>query len=348
MKRIFPLVISLILFASAASPSLAHHKGRVLGASTPSSEVNFPPVTNGPGFILPDSPFYFLDKIKQDVRLLVAFTPEGKAKIHQNIAGERMAELRIMFARNNQNGINKTLLELRNEVTASAKELTNAELGGRNVGEAAKEINESIKTQRDVLSALEKQTNGTLQTQVGMAKMSIRQAKIEVEDALPADLIDKEIEESIQHELDDKIDSAKDNTDDISRLLGELNTQASDAAKNSLKNREEALKKAIEANNEELKQKQESLLALEKKKQEKYLELQKKATEQAKKETEKMREATAKLQESQNEIEEISNSTRELDKSMLELNSNADISAMLTPSPIQFQTKQVEIVNPKN
>lgn len=347
MKRFFPLVLALFIYLSASMPSLAHHRGRVLGASTPSSDVNFPSISNGPGFILPDSPLYFLDKIKQDIRLLIAITPEDKAKIHQNIAGERVAELRIMFARNHQKGIDRALLELKREVNSSAKELTNAELSGRNIATTAKEINDSIKSQRDVLSSLEKQTNGTLQLQIGLAKMAIKEAKAEVEDTLPEDELNKEIQESMEDELEDEIDDTSEHSDKITNLISELNKEASEAAKHALNKREEALKKAIEIKNEELKKKQEKLLESEKKKQEKYFELKKKSIEKSKQEAEKIREAAKKLKESQNEMNEIQNSTRELDKSMLEFNSSIEIQTMLTPSPNQTETKEVENENEK-
>ena len=76
MKRNLIFTILLIVFVSYPSSSLASE---------------FPLVTGGPGFILSDSPFYALDRLFQKGKLILAFTPQKRAEVRNNIMGERMA-----------------------------------------------------------------------------------------------------------------------------------------------------------------------------------------------------------------------------------------------------------------
>ena len=110
--------LSIALAFLVVKPTFAHHQQQVLGVATISADtlqnLQIPSTSEGPGLILPDSPLFFLDQLKQEFRLFLVFTPEAKAKIHASIAGERMAELRFMVQKNSKRGIEYLCGEVEN------------------------------------------------------------------------------------------------------------------------------------------------------------------------------------------------------------------------------------------
>ena len=277
-----------------ASGAFAHHREKVLGVSTQSSDLSFPEeVTAGPGAILPDSPFYVLDTFWQQVKLSIARSPEDKAKVRAQIAGERLAELRIMLSQNDPAGIDRALTQLTKETEDAANELSNASASGKEVGEAAKQLNEAIKIQRDILGKLSDQSAGTLRLKFKTTREALKASKVEVEDELPDDLLENEIEEELENEIEDDAHEAEDLTGALEEQIGELQKQASESAKKQEKKRAEAILKAIEAKNGQLKKETEALLKAEKKE-----------TEEARKQQESLREKAKRAAEAARELKE--------------------------------------------
>lgn len=298
------ILVLLLLIWVVSQPVYARHR-RVLGVSTESATPQIPPTAEGPGLILPDSPFFFLDQIKQTTRLFFAFNSEAKAKIHNAVAGERLAELRLMLARQHSDGIKTALEGISENLQEAADNLSNAQLSGKDIAESAREINNDIKRRQELLDVLESQADGVLKLRVLTAQASILQSKMKVEDGLPDDELENEIRDDLNREIKRRVHDATDSAKELEEGLDELNKQASEAAHKSLERREEALKKAIEKRNESLKKIQEKLLEKEKKKHEKLLEAQKKSSEQARHAIEKSKEAAEKFQEAQKKIDEI-------------------------------------------
>src|SRR3989344_4866574 len=297
-------LVLLILILVTSEPVYARHR-RVLGVSTESAAPQIPPTAEGPGLVLPDSPFFFLDQLKQATRLFFAFSPEAKAKIHNAVAGERLAELRIMLSRQNNNGIETALEGVSKNLEEAAENLNNAQLSGKDIAETAREINNDIKRRQESLDILESQVDGELELMVSAAQASILQSKIEVEDGLPDDELENENRDDLDREIERRIEEATEAAIELEDDLDDLEEEASKAAQKALGRREEALKKAIEKRNESLKKVQEKLLENEKKKQEKLLEAQKKSAEQAKQVIEKAKEAAKKFEEAQKKIDEM-------------------------------------------
>ena len=152
---LFSLVFSFVLIFSPSA--IASHRAQVLGDATVPSDLSIPPTGEGPGILLPDSPFFFLDELKQNLRLFLAFNPEVKAKVHAAIAGERLAELQFMLAKNNEDGIRIALLGVSDNLKKAAEDLSRAKLKGKDIKILAKTLNDSIKEKREKLSFLEYQ-----------------------------------------------------------------------------------------------------------------------------------------------------------------------------------------------
>lgn len=286
-KKITILLSSFLFLLLVATPVFAR-QSEVLAESTQAASLNFPPTTQGPGFILPNSPLFFLDQWYQQLKLSMATTPEAKAKVRSQIIGERMAELKVMLSLNNEKEINKALQNLTDESNQGAKDLLNSSNKGTNVEEAAKVLNESIKQERDTLATLNKQSTGSLSSDFQSARERTTVQKAAVVEKLPVALIKREVESDLENEVEDKAEEAHSAALDLEDHLKELQNQASEAAKESQDKRLEIIKKAIESKNEQLKKQNEAELKAEeirqeglKKEQERLIESAKKAAEAA-------------------------------------------------------------------
>jgi len=301
----FFLAAIAVSFLPCGNVVYAHHKKQVLGESTVASELTFPPVTSGPGFILPDSPLYFLDNFVQEVRLIAALTPESKARVRSQIAGERMAELRLMLSRDDKKGIDIALAGLKKENALASGHLREAAAQGKDVSLLARDLNDSMRTHRDVLRVLVDQSDGSLRLQLKAAQEEVKLAKVEVEDELPPELLEQEIEEGLEAEVSDEVEQAEQSTKDIEHDLIELEKQATSAAKKELTKREEAIQKAIEEKNEQLVKVKTGELTVVKKRQEKLTDIQKEKIEEARRAVQEARQAAKKFEEAKREEEAV-------------------------------------------
>lgn len=233
MRKLFIFLLSISLASVvgvlSSSSAYASHQEDVLGvASAP--VLSIPPTAEGPGLILPDSPLYLVDQIKQEFRLLLAFTPEQKAKIHNTIAGERLAELRLMLVKNNVAGIRTALQGVSDNLKAAAQDVTDAKLTGRNVDLLAKQINDSIKEKQQVLSVLEQQATGEIKAQVLAAQETLKIAKVKVEENLPTDLLTTETIDDLNQQIGSNLNSASLSAAEINRAISVLTKLSSQSA----------------------------------------------------------------------------------------------------------------------
>jgi len=294
----------VVIFLSFAISTYAHHQRQVLGDQTTPSELILPPVTSGAGFILPDSPLFFLDKMFQGVRLVLAFTPERKARTHAQIAGERLAELRIMLARNDSDGISTSLSNLTQEVNQMSRTLSDASLNGRDVSLLAKQFNETIKAHRKVLGILKDQTEGVLKLQLKTARETLKTAKVEIEDELAEDELENEIEEDLNEEIEDEVEESSRSAKRLDHAINVLSKLASQAAQKRQARREQALRHAIEVKNEAIRKQEEKFLEEEEKKHKRLLEEREKAIKEAREAIGKSQEAAHKLKEAHEAVNE--------------------------------------------
>lgn len=239
---------SLIIVLSSNS-ALAITAKEVLGDSSMQPPLSIPPTAEGPGLVLPDSPLFFLDQLKQGFRLALAFTPEQKTNIHNAVAGERLAELRIMLAKNNVSGIRIALQGVSDNLKAASEDLASAKLTGRNIALLAKEINDSIKEKQKSLSFLEQSASGEIKSQVQAAKESLKISKMQAEENLPVDLLVNEIIDDLNREIGDNVNRASDSARGINRAIEVLTRLASEAAAQNQPARQQALLHAIEVKN---------------------------------------------------------------------------------------------------
>jgi len=292
-RKVIVLAGAFLLLFFLANPSSAHrNEGRVLGDATQAAQVSFSEVTAGPGVILPNSPLFFIDKIYQQLKLALANSPEEKAKVRAEIIGERLAEVKVMILRDNEKGLQKALQNLTEESNFASADLDNQAEEGENVEEAAKTLNETLKQEKEVLNSLSEHSTGSVGFTFRSAGEKVKKQKMVVEDRLPDELLQREIEDGLKTEIESQASEAAHTTLNIKRSIIELQKRASDAAVKEQQKRLEAIKKAIAKQNEQQRKKYELLLKLEKKKQEEL----KKRQEMLRKKAEEAAKATSELE----------------------------------------------------
>jgi len=241
MRGLLAVFLGLVILFSSGSSALAYNYRNVLGVSD--QNLSIPPTVEGPGIFLPDSPFYFLDQFKQTVRLTVAFTPEQKAKVRSQIAGERMAELRFMLARNNQAGIKATLNDLSENLKESAEEVDRATFAGKDTTKLAKEVNDNIKAKQRVLDELNKTAEGEVKTWIQSAVAGVEVAKVKVENSLNEADFTNEVKDGIDREIELELNEASSSGTQLEEALEDYRLAAEQAAKKSVEARAENIKR---------------------------------------------------------------------------------------------------------
>lgn len=194
MKKPFFGLILLALVVLLPGAVSAQTRQSVLGASTSSATLSLPPTTEGPGLFLPDSPFYFLDMLKQQVRLFFAFTPEEKVQTYMSIAGERMAEVRFELQKGNSTAAEVALQGLKDNTKAAATLIAQQKFAGNDMTTTAEIVNETIKRRQQDLDMLDTEATGGFKAEVDAADAALTDAKIQVEDSLPQALLQREIQ----------------------------------------------------------------------------------------------------------------------------------------------------------
>jgi len=251
MRLLLP-VTAFSLFLLTAVPAFSYLDKAVLGTSNQLSDAVFPPVTAGPGHILPDSPFYFVDKLYQEFRLALVFTPENRAELHVQIAYERLAELRVEASRNNQKGADAALIELEHESMAAAQDVRDASSQGKDVTQLARDIHQAITDYRTVIDTVaEEMPNSSFSQKLTATSGVLRDARVVSEDALPQGDIQHEIASNINQEVDTAVLGIATSTKNLQAKLSIYEKYASNSASDKVVKAREvqiaSLKKQIAA-----------------------------------------------------------------------------------------------------
>jgi len=278
--KCFIISIFFVTLASVTVPSsYAFERPQVLGLTT--QQIIMPPTSEGPGYILPDSPLYFLDKLKQKIRILFAFTSLQKAQVYSSIAGERIAETRVELANGNIPAAEIALDGLKKNTRSSADEFAKAKFAGSNVVATAVVLNRTIAERQKLLDVAEQAATGELKAEIGVVQAAFSDAKGVIEEGLPADELANAVRDDLTRDAG-RFAIGTSNAAAMLRIsLDVLQQQATIAAKENLTKRQDALKQAIAANNKALQTVEQQNLDLEKQKEALSQALQAQAENQA-------------------------------------------------------------------
>lgn len=232
MRGLLLVVLSLLIISGLILPQsvLASH-GRVLGAKSENTRVDLV-TTQGPGLLLPSSPLYFIDLWRDNLMLfLSSFDKEAQAKLHLKIAGERIAEVKMMLEAKavSTRGLDIALANITENINGAASSLKAQKNKGKNVEKLSSELNEILGAQKESLRIIARAYDDKISFKIKASVRAIEEEEVKIEDEMVADLLDSELKK----ELEIAYDEAVKETDAISQkviyLEKELNRQTSPA-----------------------------------------------------------------------------------------------------------------------
>lgn len=228
MKKTFILsTFALVaLFAFASGTAFAQ-----------GTQVNLPSAG-----LTPESPFYFLDRLSENLRQFFTFNPEAKAKLQIEFAGERIAEIKIMVEKKGVNAkglaIAETLLQAN---VAYAAEIVNEEkVAGKDVAALAKTLNDEFDARDKLLEQTFKDAKTQLKAQRKEIKTNLLAEARRVGDTAQIAILEAQL-----NNIDGQIDA-----------LGQKKDQLENSLQNEQKNIEKEMS-AADQKKEEIEQKEE-------------------------------------------------------------------------------------------
>lgn len=305
-KTALSVFIIFILSLAFASQSLARHS-QVLGVSAQETTPDLP-LSEGPGLLLPNSPFYFIDLWRDNLNLLLAsFDGEAKARLHAKIAAERIVEVKLLLEGKNVNpaGLDTALNNIIQNIEGAKVVLKTEKNKGRPVEKLAAELNQIIDNQQVSLKIVAKIKDDRIRLKIKAVQKAIEDDEVEIEDELAEDELDREVEEELEDEVDDEAGEASGSAARIERLVERLSQEASKSAQKALRRREEALERAIKEQNKERETIEKDLKKTEEEKRKELQKAQQKLVEEARTAAREVRRATEKLREAQEKVSEV-------------------------------------------
>lgn len=313
MKRntaFFTFVLLIVLIAIWPTKTYASHGPLLTGVVDDKALPALPPTSSGPGLLLPDSPLFFLDTLKQQLRLSFAVTPEARTKVHMEVAKERLAELRYMVARENRAAIRFDLQDMTEHVQKASVGLAATQFAGKNVSELAKQMNLAIREQQEALDILESQSTGEVKVLAKASQDGLLEAKLTVEDRLPEAELANEMRDDLARLVARNLATTGDVAKDLSLALTEYKYLASEAAKSSLSQKQQVLQNAIASHNSQLQKDAEQQLAFETKRQATLVKVQEDAVKAAEAAIAAVQKATFQVVATQQAVATLRNGTQ--------------------------------------
>lgn len=152
MKKLLPIVLifEFVIFSGSA---WAYERGLVKGESDVVVIENFK-LSEGPGFLLPSSPLYFLDLFVNKMKVKLASSPSEEVRKRGAVAAERLAELKIALEANNPRGIDMALANLTEHLDGIKTVFVKEKAAGRDVSKLAEEMAAKLKSDEEALQVL--------------------------------------------------------------------------------------------------------------------------------------------------------------------------------------------------
>lgn len=199
MRKILTALMALLTFLFAPALAFANH-GDVLGTRTESSRVDLS-VNQGPGFLLPTSPIYFVDLLRDNLGLLLhSYNDAVEAKFHLQLAGERISEINMMLDQKEitPRALDMALENMSENIEGAAQRLKLAKNKGNDVEQLASDLNDIINDEKDSLRAIASKTDAETTLKIAAKLAKIREIETGVEDEMAAGALEREIVAELQ------------------------------------------------------------------------------------------------------------------------------------------------------
>jgi len=191
--------------------------------------------------LTPESSFYFLDRLGENLRQFFTFNPEAKAKLQIEFAGERIAEIKVIVEKKGVNAKGLAIAEslLQANVAYAAEIVSEEKVSGKDVSALAKTLNDEF----DARDKLLEQTFKDAKAQLKVQRKEIK-TKLLAEARRVGDTAQIAVLEAQLNDIDGQIDA-----------LGKKKDQLED----SLQNEQEKIEDEMSEDDqkEELEQKEE-------------------------------------------------------------------------------------------
>ena len=117
--------------------------------------------------LTPESSFYFLDRLGENLRQFFTFNPEAKAKLQIEFAGERIAEIKVMVEKKGVNAKGLAIAEslLQANVAYAAEIVSEEKTSGKDVSALAKTLNDEFDARDKLLEQTFKDAKAQLKAQ---------------------------------------------------------------------------------------------------------------------------------------------------------------------------------------
>jgi len=194
--------------------------------------------------LTPESSFYFLDRLGENLRQFFTFNPEAKAKLQIEFAGERIAEIKIMVEKKGVNAKVLAIAEslLQANVAYAAEIVSEEKISGKDVSALAKTLNDKFDARDKLLEQTFKDAKAQLKAQRKEIKTNLLAEARRVGDTAQIAVLETQL-----NDIDGQIDALGQKKDQLENSLqNEQNKIENEMSENDQKEEQE-LEEAEEA-----------------------------------------------------------------------------------------------------
>jgi len=192
--------------------------------------------------LTPESSFYFLDRLGENLRQFFTFNPEAKAKLQIEFAGERIAEIKVIVEEKGVNAKGLAIAQslLQGNVAYAAEIVSEEKISGKDVSALAKTLNDEFDARDKLLEQTFKGAKAQLKVQRKEIKTNLLAEARRVGDTAQIAVLETRLKD-----IDGQIDA-----------LGQKKDQLEDSLQNEQKNIEKEMDES-DQEKEEIEQKEE-------------------------------------------------------------------------------------------
>lgn len=192
--------------------------------------------------LTPESSFYFLDRLGENLRQFFTFNPEAKAKLQIEFAGERIAEIKVIIEEKGVNAKGLAIAQslLQANVAYAAEIVSEEKTSGKDVSALAKTLNDEFDARDKLLEQTFKDAKAQLKAQRKEIKTNLLAEARRVGDTAQIAVLEAQLKD-----IDGQIDA-----------LGQKKDQLENSLQGEQKNIEKEMSKA-DQEKEKIEQKEE-------------------------------------------------------------------------------------------
>jgi hypothetical protein len=201
--------------------------------------------------LTPESSFYFLDRLGENLRQFFTFNPEAKAKLQIEFAGERIAEIKVMVEKKGVNAKGLAIAEslLQANVAYAAEIVSEEKISGKDVTTLAKTLNDEFDARDKLLEQTFKDAKAQLKAERKEIKTTLLAEARRVGDTAQIAVLEAQL-----NDIDGQIDVLGQKKDQLEENLQNEQNKIEDEMSEADQEKEEV--EAIQDAEEELAEKQ--------------------------------------------------------------------------------------------